>query len=74
MQKLSRYMKPSGKKGEIPWKILKNTVATIECHHCHCEIFKNWKFYKLTLIIAQAVHVALCFDCFNKWKRDQITI
>ena len=54
--------------------LVKNTVADIKCYWCKRVIFKSWKFYLLKIIFIEVLRVALCFDCYNKWKKGKIEI
>jgi len=74
MHNISKLIKVGEMERVKKCELKKNETKSIFCYHCHCEIFKNWQFYELTIIIIERLKLALCFDCFNKYKKGNITI
>ncbi len=71
---ITTHLKNGGKNTVNSYQLIKNTVGDLPCYHCNFTIHKNYTFYSMAIYSKIIVKVALCFNCFNLWKRGKFII
>lgn len=74
VKKISQIIRKENYSSVKSYELTLNTVADLPCYNCKFILHKNYKFYVMKLLLIEEVKIALCFNCFNDWKKGKFKI